>query len=146
MKHTEIIEKNLNKLYKSAKISDFFKEIPVSAMVFSLKDNTKCYIANNNRQKTHNVCGHAEINAIIKAEKSIKDWRLNEYAVFSFLKPCEMCSKIIETVRIKEIYYIIDQPKINENPKLKYHKIYFPGNKYIEKYDKLFTSFFKKIR
>ena len=33
----------------------------------------------NTRQKKYNVLGHAEINAIIKAEKKIKDWRLNGY-------------------------------------------------------------------
>ena len=146
MKHSKLIESKIQKMYLSAKISYILGEIPVSAMVFSLKNNKCYYISNNNRQRKHNVCGHAEVNAIIKAEKHLKDWRLNDYTIFSFLKPCEMCSKIIETVRIKQIYYIIDQPKITENKNLEYTKLYFPGNKYVEKYDKLFTSFFKKIR
>ena len=146
MKHNEIIENNLKNLLIMAKKSYEQGEIPVSAMVFSTIDNNKIYISNNNRQKNCNVCGHAEVNAILKAEKAQKDWRLNDYIIFSFLKPCEMCSKIIETVRIKKVYFIIDQPNSKNNTKLEYEKIYFPGNKYVEKYTELFTSFFKNIR
>lgn len=146
MKHNDILEKQLKKLYILAKISSIFGDIPVSSMIISNKSNKIISFGLNNRQFNHKIIGHGEINAIINAEKKIKDWRLNDYTIFSMLKPCEMCAKVIETSRIKNVIYLIDQPNVENNPNLNYKQVYFPGNKFVEKYSQLFTSFFKKIR
>ena len=56
-------------------------------------------------QGYHQKCGegHAEVNAIIKAERKLGDFRLNDCILLTTLKPCKMCQSIIEAARIKEI-------------------------------------------
>ena len=44
----------------------------------------------NNRHKKGYVLGHAEINAIIEAEKKLKDFRLDGYTMVTTLKPCKI--------------------------------------------------------
>ncbi len=121
------------------------EEIPVSAVIVDKNDNIVS-VAYNNRQKRYSVLGHAEIEAIIKAEEYIKDWRLNGYRLFVTLEPCTMCSSIIKEARIDEIYYFLPRKKIT-------HDIIYINKKQIEGYDEvkkelnnLLTIFFNNKR
>ena len=142
MFHVKHIKKYIDYTLKLADKSYKLNKVPVGAIVI-YKDKIigKGY---NTRQKKHNVCGHAEINAIMQAEKKLKDWRLDECEIISTLQPCELCSKVIEESRIKKVYYLLEQPNIEL--KNDYEKICFPGNINIQKYKEKFNSFFKKIR
>lgn len=82
-------------------------EIPVGAVI--VKNDKVIAKAHNNRQFNHNVLGHAEINCILKAEKRIKDWRLNECDMYVTLEPCEMCNMFIKESRIKNVYYLMNK-------------------------------------
>lgn len=135
------MEKYLDELLELVKKSYDLNEVPVGAIViYNDKIIGKGF---NNRQSTANVCGHAEINAIIEAEKYINDWRLNNCILISTLHPCKMCQQIIEESRIDKVYYLIEQKEV-ENPK--YKQIYFPGNKLFTDINNIFLSFFKNIR
>lgn len=100
-----IDESIIDEVVNQAKIAFNNNEIPVGAVIF--KDNKIISVGTNNRQNNHNILGHAEINAIIEAEKVINDWRLDGYSMIVSLEPCEMCSIIIKETRLDKIYYIL---------------------------------------
>jgi len=109
-------------------------EVPVGAII--IKNNKIIAKAKNNRQKKHNILGHAEINCIQKAEKKLKDWRLNDCVMYVTLEPCNMCSEIIKESRIKEVVFLI-----SKNGEV--------NNKYTEladKYSKIMKQFFANLR
>jgi len=132
----EIALKESKKAYKK-------NEIPVGCVI--TKNNKMIAKAHNNRQKKSNILGHAEILCILKAEKKNKDWRLDGYNMYVTLEPCDMCKKIIEESRIENVYYMLENNDIN---KLKYKNIIQTNDcaDLKEDYDKLFKSFFKKLR
>lgn len=82
-------------------------EIPVGALIVDKMGNIISESCNN-RQNSYSVIGHAEINAILGAEKKIKDWRLDGYDLIVNLEPCEMCSVIIKESRIDNVYYFVE--------------------------------------
>ena len=102
-----IIEKELNKLINIAIKND---EVPVAALI--IQNNKIIAKAYNKVNKTNNILDHAEILAIKKASKKIKNWRLNNCDLYVTLEPCSMCKEIIKKSRINNIYYFIKQ---NEN-------------------------------
>lgn len=81
-------------------------EIPIGSIIvsnneiitetYNLKESKKCSIY------------HAEILSIIKASKKKKDWRLNDYVLYTTLYPCPMCASAIAQSRIKTVYYLYD--------------------------------------
>ena len=57
----------------------------------------------NKRNKCKNSIKHAEIIAIDKACKKIKDFRLEDCTMYVTLEPCPMCAGAIIQSRIKKI-------------------------------------------
>lgn len=131
MKYMEIAVKQANKSLK-------YVDVPVGAIiVYNNKVIGKGY---NNRTKTYKTINHAEINAINKANKYIKDWRLNKCTMYVTLKPCNMCLEVIKEARIDKVYYLLDKEE-NQNDEIlcKY------DDKILEsKYKETFQNFFKK--
>lgn len=89
------------------------KEIPVGAII--TKNNKIITKSHNKRERNKNVICHAEIIAIEKMCKKIKDWRLNDFEMYVTLEPCVMCLGVIVESRIKKVYFGIENEK--------YHKI-----------------------
>lgn len=116
------------------------KEIPVVAIVV-YKDKIIAR-ANNKRYKTNDVTSHAEIIAIKKASKKIRDWRLNECDLYVTLEPCEMCKKVIYESRINRVYYLLQKLE-NKHAYDKTEFIKIDNDKSI-KYKEQLSSFFKK--
>lgn len=135
-------EKIIETMYKEA-IKAYKKgEIPVGALI--TKNDKIIAKSHNNRQKKHNLLGHAEINCILKAEKRIKDWRLDECEMYVTLSPCSMCETIIEESRLKKVHFLVKQPNYNEkNSKIVQIN---DQNNQKEKYEKLLKSFFERLR
>lgn len=98
-----------------------------------------------NQKKRKNVCtAHAEIIAIEKAGKKLKDWRLEDCQLYVSLKPCDMCMEVIRQARIKEVFYLIDSHFDNEKRKnIKYLKT---ENEYTNKCLAILKNFFKNKR
>ena len=136
------MDKYLNILYKLALKSYKKNEIPVgSIVIYKGKIIGKGF---NNRQNSHFVGGHAEINAIKQAEKFLKDWRLNDCELISTLKPCNMCNEVIRASRIKKVYYLIDQDNSNYSSDI-YEKIN-ANSEISQKITTSFNKFFQKLR
>lgn len=128
--------------YKEALKSFKINEVPVGAVIVM---NGKIIAkAHNNRQKKHNVLGHAEILAILKASKKVKDWRLDNCELYVTLEPCDMCTMVINKSRIKQVYYLLSQPNgISNNVNTKQTNV---CNELKEKYLKLLNDFFSNLR
>lgn len=121
-------------------------EIPVSAVIIDQKGKV-ISSAFNNRQKKANVLGHAEILAILKAEKKNKDWRLNGYKMVVSLEPCDMCSMIIKEARLDEVYYFIPKKIHDFDNIISVNKFQINGyDDYKKKFKDLLTSFFDNKR
>ena len=135
-------EKILNELYKETLKAYKKNEIPVGAVI--IKNNKIVAKAHNNRQNSHSVLGHAEIQAIIKAEKKTKDWRLNGYTMLVNLEPCELCQRVIKESRIDKVFYILkskNNTKIIAN--LKQTNV---CNNWLIKFQQLMDNFFSNLR
>ncbi len=84
-----------------AKTSD--KDIPIGAII--VKDGKIIAKAVNRREKNQNTVHHAEILAIEKANKKLKNWRLNGCEMYVTLEPCPMCASAILQARIDKLYF-----------------------------------------
>ena len=78
-------------------------EVPIGAVI--VKDEKIIACGFNKREKTKNALAHAEIVAINKACKKLKDWRLEDCTIYVTLEPCPMCAGAILNARIKRIVY-----------------------------------------
>ena len=82
----------------------------------------------NKRVKMKSALGHAELEAIKKANKFIGDWRLDDCQMYITLEPCPMCAGAIVQSRIRDVYIgamsakagcagsilnILDEPRFN---------------------------------
>lgn len=125
--------------YKEALKAFKKNEIPVGAII--VKNNKIIAKCHNDRQKKNNVLGHAEIKAVLKAEKKLKDWRLNGCDMYVTLEPCEMCSIIIKESRIDNVYFLIKQ-KERSTKEIQTNDC----GGLQAKYQKILNDFFKKLR
>ncbi len=61
--------------------------------------------AHNKVLKTKDPTAHAEIRAIRKASKKLKNFDLSDCVLYTTSKPCPMCLGAIYWARIKRVYY-----------------------------------------
>ena len=139
IKVLDLLLKNAVKAYKKG-------EIPVSAVI--LDQNGKLVSsAFNSRQKQYNVLGHAEISCILKAEKKIRDWRLDGYYMIVTLEPCNMCSMIIKECRLDKVYYFLPKKSDNDSWEINIDKEQIDKyEEYASKFKQLLTVFFNNKR
>lgn len=127
-------------LYKLALKALKKSEIPVAAII--VKDGKVISKAYNSRRNDFNPLSHAEVKAIIKASKKLKDWRLNDCEMYVTLKPCHMCEEIIKESRLSKVYYYSENKK-SINYKTSFQHI---NNNFSKDCEKLLTNFFKNLR
>ena len=114
-------------------------DIPVSAII--IKNNNIISKAYNKKYKDLNPLNHAEIIAIKQACKKLKTTNLIDCTMIVTLKPCSMCKELIKEVRLKNVYYILDNnKKINDTTN--YYKI----NDSYDYFNKELIDFFKDKR
>ena len=77
------------------------EEIPVGAVI--VKNGKVISKAYNKKNKSNRVKDHAEIIAIDKANKKLRNWRLEDCEIYITLEPCPMCASAIEQARIRRI-------------------------------------------
>ena len=133
-------DKILNKMDKLINKSLKENEVPVCAII--IKNNKIVASAYNKRNKSKNVLKHAEIIAIEKACKKLKDWRLNECEMIVSLEPCDMCKKVIEESRITKVNYLLKR-ETKTKSKTTYEEIKTNKN---DEYNKILKRFFKSKR
>lgn len=138
-----IITNIWNKVYDLALKSLKTNDVPVGAII--VKEGRIIGKGYNTREKNQDVMGHAEINAIKKATKTINNWNLSGCDMYVTLRPCTMCESIIKQARIDNVYYLLEK----EASKLEYSDI-----KFIQKtdlqlakdYHKVLSEFFADLR
>ena len=89
------------------------EEVPIGAVV--VKNGKVIAKGFNKREKTKSALNHAEVVAIRKACKKLKDWRLEGCEIYVTLKPCPMCAGAIANARIDKVYYGADETNTNDN-------------------------------
>ena len=88
--------KEANKAYKLG-------EVPIGAVI--VKDNKIISHAYNKKESSNLATSHAEILAINKACKKLKNWRLVDCTLYVTVEPCLMCCGAIIQSRIKKVVY-----------------------------------------
>jgi len=96
-------------------------EVPVGAVI--VYKNKVIAKAHNLKEKKKLCFMHAEIIAIMKASKKIKNWRLNECEMYVTLKPCDLCMATLKEARIKKVIYATESEKSKENITVPIEKI-----------------------
>ena len=91
-------EKYMKEALKQAKKAYALGEVPIGCViVYQDKIIGRGY---NRRNTDKNTLAHAEITAINKASRMMKDWRLEECTLYVTLEPCQMCAGAIVQARI----------------------------------------------
>ena len=131
----------MNLAFKEAKKAFKKNEIPVGCII--VKNNKIISKAYNKKEKNNKTVDHAEIIAITKANKKIKNWRLDNCIIYVTMEPCMMCCGAIEQSRIKKVIYGCKNDKygyLSKYKKIKSELLYE------EKYKLLIQNFFKNKR
>ena len=106
-------------------------ETPIGCVI--VKDDKVIARGHNKRETKNLVTSHAEIEAITKANKKLKSWRLVDCDLYVTVEPCIMCAGAIIQSRIRNVYYgapdnkggafgssinILDANNINHRPNI----------------------------
>ena len=132
-------EKYINEVIKQAKKAYKTGEVPVGCIV--VQNGKIIAKAHNTVEKSKSAIYHAEINAIIKASKKLKNWRLDGCDMYVTLEPCDMCSCAIELSRINNVYFLL---KKSDVLKRKSNQIHL--EKYSNLSKKILQDFFVSLR
>lgn len=134
--------KVFNVLLKLCNKSTKCGDVPVSAVI--VKNNKIISKGYNCRIKKYSTINHAEIIAILKANKRLKTSFLRDCDLYVTLKPCEMCQKVINNARINNVYYLLDKP----DSKHEYNKTFYKkiDSTISNEYADILGNFFKKLR
>ncbi len=96
-----------------AKKANSKKEVPIGAVI--VRNDKIISRGFNKREKSKNALNHAEIIAINKACKKLKEWRLENCTLYVTLEPCPMCAGAIANARIKKVFYGAKEKTSNDN-------------------------------
>lgn len=125
-------------------------EVPIGAVVVA--DGKIISRGHNRRTKKQQATAHAEIEAIEKACKKLKSWRLPECELYVTLEPCPMCMGAMLNARIKKVYFGAYEAKGRSMTNqlaaanLVNHKIEVEGGLMQEECSAIITEFFSQMR
>ena len=127
-------------------------EVPIGAVI--VKDNKIIARGHNKREKSQNAIKHAEINAIEKACKKLKSWRLENATIYVTLEPCPMCAGAIANARIECLVYAAKEQTGKDNlcneilssDRLNHKTKIIHDSTYEKEASSLLTDFFKNRR
>lgn len=147
-----MVEKFMGEALKQAKKALFKDEVPIGAVI--VKDGKVIARAFNQMEKKKLPTAHAEILAIEKACKRLKDWRLDGTSLFVTLEPCPMCAGAIVNARIEKVYFGAYEPK-SGSAESKFsvltgsglnHKTEYQGGILKDECESLIKNYFKEKR
>lgn len=101
--------KYMKEAIKQAKMAAQIGEVPIGCVI--VKDGKIIARGYNRRNTDHSTLSHAEIIAIRKASKKLKDWRLEGCTLYVTLEPCQMCAGAIVQARVPRVVMGTMNPK-----------------------------------
>lgn len=125
-------------------------EVPIGAVV--VLDGKVIARGHNRRTKNQIATAHAEIEAIEKACKKLKSWRLPDCELYVTLEPCPMCMGAVLNSRIKKVYFGAPEDKgrsltdVIANSNLVNHVVEVEGGIMQEECRQILTRFFSEMR
>lgn len=117
-------------------------EVPVGAII--VKNNKIISRGFNKKESKKDATKHAEILAISRACRKLKNWRLDDCTLYVTLEPCMMCCGAIQQSRIKKIVYGVKNNNYGYSNNLKNTEIISQICE--NKCKKMLQSFFQKKR
>lgn len=103
------INKYMKAALKEAEKAALINEVPVGAVV--VYQDKIISRGHNKREKDQSFHAHAEFIAMMKAQKKLKSWRLEDCDVYVTMEPCPMCAGAMLQARIRGLYYGANDPK-----------------------------------
>lgn len=145
-------EKYMKEAIRQAKKAYALGEVPIGCViVYQDKIIGRGY---NRRNTDKNTLAHAEMTAINKASKKMRDWRLEECTLYVTLEPCQMCAGAIVQARITRTVIGAMNPKagcggsilnVLEMPEFN-HQVVVQRGILEEECTDLLKNFFKELR
>lgn len=145
------MNKLMSKALVQARKAYIKNEVPVGAVIINAQGIIVAQ-AHNQVETKKSQLAHAELLAIQKATKKIKDWRLDGYTMVVTLEPCTMCLMVMKMHRITSIVYGAASPlygfSVDKSLNLDINKAHFTlTSRILEKEaSELLRSFFKNQR
>lgn len=141
-------EQNMKKAMKLALRASKNGDVPVGAVI--VKNGKIISSAYNKKHKKSNALYHAEILAINKACKKLKNFRLDNCEIVVTKEPCLMCMGAILSARIKHVVFGAYDKKYGnislcENNSFN-HTCTYTGGVLEKPNSQLLTSFFETLR
>ena len=125
-------------------------EVPIGAVVVL---EGKVIARGHNRRTGRQIAtAHAEIEAIEKACKKLKSWRIPECDLYVTLEPCPMCMGAALNARIRKVYFGAYEDKGRSltdeiaNANLLNHKVEVEGGVMEEECRAILSAFFSEMR
>ena len=144
-------EKFMKLALKEAKKALLKDEVPIGAVI--VRNGEIISTGYNLRETKQNSLMHAEIIAIDKACKKLKNFRLEECDLYVTVEPCLMCAGAIVQSRIRKVYFGTRDEKygavvsVAQNFKVKSnHKVEFEEGICKEECQIIIKEFFKELR
>lgn len=137
-----------------AKKAEALGEVPVGAIVVIEATGEVIGRGHNTREIDKNALGHAEINAINEACKTLGSWRLVGCSLYCTLEPCPMCAGAILMSKMQKLVFGAGDSKqgacgsvlnIVSNPAMEHQIEVYAGIKEDECRE-LIQNFFQKKR
>ena len=133
---------------KQALIAEKHGDVPVGAVV--LKNGRILAKAYNKKEQKQNALLHAEMIAIAKASKKVKNFRLDDVTLVVTKEPCLMCMGAILSARIPNLVFGSYDKKFGQLALCKENKFNhtceYTGGVLEKETTKLLQDFFAKLR
>ncbi len=86
-------------------------DVPVGAVVVRRSTGEVVASAHNERERSGDPTGHAELLALRAAAQTAGTWRLDDYALVVTLEPCPMCAGALWAARVGWLVFGAADPK-----------------------------------
>lgn len=151
MRNTDVREKFMRCALRESQKALQKAEVPIGCVI--VKNGKIISRGHNLRETKQNSLLHAEIVAIDKACKKLKNFRLEECEMYVTIEPCIMCAGAIIQSRIKKVYFgardlkygaVVSTSKAFEMKSN--HKVEFEEGILEEESSTIVKEFFKDLR
>ncbi len=102
-------ERFMKEALKQAEKAAAIQEVPIGCVI--VREGRIIARGYNRRNTQGCTLAHAELIAIQKASRKLKDWRLEDCTLYVTLEPCPMCAGAILQARIPRIVIGTMNPK-----------------------------------